>query len=107
MQGGCSIAQTIGERDGNMPQKRPAAPAHREPALSLSKGPSATSDPNRSPTSFESGGLSLFSLTVSIKIGTAPAVYRSVGLAPGLGQLIPLPSHISTGTARSEGASGR
>jgi len=69
----------IGERDGDMPQARRTAPGHR--------WPSALSARNRSQQASNPGGLSRLSLTFSLKIAAAPALYHPVGLATGLSLL--------------------
>jgi hypothetical protein len=90
---------TIGERDGNMPQDRLTPPARR--------GPSAPSACNRSRQVSHPGAYRSYRAFGSFKIGAAPAVYHSAGLAPGLSSLSSLCSHISANAARSEGASGQ
>ncbi len=76
----------VEERDGNMPRERRTPPAR--------KGPSASLGSRSKPASFHSGGLSLYSLTFSLKIGAAPAFSHPVGASLGLNSLRSLCSHI-------------
>jgi hypothetical protein len=85
------------EEDARTPQNRPTLPAHRGPS------PAAR---NRRRQASNLGANRAYGAFRSLKIGAAPAVYHPVGFAPGLSSLSSLNSHISTGAAPSQGASG-